>query len=112
MSRPRPRLAALALSCLASFTGALALAQPAAAWDPSTTHQGMLEAAVLRSALHLRWMEGSDLQLLIEGQPLPPLPSPIQPKKRPRKDPPAKRAEKGSAKFPGDKLPDPEPVPG
>jgi len=34
----------------------------ARAWDPSTTHLGMVERAVLGSALHLRWMAGSELQ--------------------------------------------------
>ena len=34
----------------------------ARAWDPSTTHLGMLERAVIGSALHLRWMAGSELQ--------------------------------------------------
>ena len=33
---------------------------PALAWDPSTTHQGLLEAAVARSAMHLHWMDGSE----------------------------------------------------
>ncbi|PRQ06357.1 hypothetical protein [Enhygromyxa salina] len=35
---------------------------PAAAWDPSTTHQGLLESAVTRSAVHLRWMDASELE--------------------------------------------------
>jgi len=35
---------------------------PARAWDPSTTHQGMLEAGATRSALHLRWMDASELE--------------------------------------------------
>lgn len=33
----------------------------ARAWDPSTTHTGMLEAGATRSAMHLRWMETSAL---------------------------------------------------
>jgi cell division protease FtsH len=74
-------------------------------------HRDVLDR-VSEALLERETLEGTDLQLLIEGQPLPPLPSPMQPKKRSRKDPPAKRAEKGPAKFPGDKLPDPEPVPG
>lgn len=41
----------------------LALAPASArAWDPSTTHQGMLEAGATRSAMHLRWMDGSGLE--------------------------------------------------
>jgi hypothetical protein len=35
---------------------------PARAWDPSTTHSGMLEAGATRSALHLRWMDASALE--------------------------------------------------
>jgi hypothetical protein len=52
----RPALAALALAC------GLGLASPAAAWDPSSTHQGLLESAITRSALHLRWMDASELE--------------------------------------------------
>ena len=47
---------------LAALLGLLATSQPAAAWDPSSTHQGLLEAGVVRSALHLRWMDASELQ--------------------------------------------------
>ncbi|MCA9696288.1 MAG: hypothetical protein KC431_02100, partial [Myxococcales bacterium] len=59
----RARLGALALSCsLVVFAGTVLTPAPAVAWDPSTTHQGLLEAALTRSALHLRWMDASDLQ--------------------------------------------------
>ena len=37
-------------------------ASSARAWDPSTTHQALLESAVTRSALHLRWMDASGLE--------------------------------------------------
>jgi hypothetical protein len=37
-------------------------APSASAWDPSTTHQALLESAVTRSALHLRWMDASELE--------------------------------------------------
>ena len=40
----------------------LASPRPAAAWDPATTHLGMVDRAVVESALHLRWMAGSELQ--------------------------------------------------
>jgi hypothetical protein len=40
----------------------LASPRPVAAWDPSTTHQALLEAAVVRSAMHLRWMDASGLE--------------------------------------------------
>lgn len=57
-NRLRPLALVLALACpaLASLT------TPAHAWDPSSTHQGMLEAAATRSALHLRWMDASELE--------------------------------------------------
>jgi cell division protease FtsH len=53
---------------------------------------------------------GAELKLLMEGKRLPPLPPPVlveneQPPERPSAAKPAKS-------FPGDKLPDPEPVPG
>jgi cell division protease FtsH len=57
-------------------------------------------------------LEGAELQLLIEGKPLPPLPSPIVTEERPTKASPPERAEAEPAEFPGKKLPDPEPVPG
>jgi len=48
------------------FTATVALGvlgpRPAAAWDPSTTHLGMVDRAILESALHLRWMASSELQ--------------------------------------------------
>jgi hypothetical protein len=66
MSRPARR--SLRQSCLAAGL-AIGLLGPgllaprvAQAWDPSTTHLGMLERAVLGSALHLRWMASSELQ--------------------------------------------------
>jgi hypothetical protein len=37
-------------------------APSASAWDPSTTHQALLESAITRSALHLRWMDASELE--------------------------------------------------
>ncbi|MBL9102269.1 MAG: hypothetical protein JNL82_14990 [Myxococcales bacterium] len=40
----------------------LATPQTARAWDPSTTHLGMIDRAVQASALHLRWMAASELQ--------------------------------------------------
>lgn len=35
---------------------------PARAWDPSTTHAELVERAVTTSPIHVRWMEGSDLE--------------------------------------------------
>jgi len=42
-------------------TGLLAAA-PAQAWDPSTTHIGLTQKAAVNSAIHSRWMRGSELQ--------------------------------------------------
>lgn len=49
---------------LVALALAAGLVQPsvARAWDPSTTHLGMLERSVLDSAMQLRWMEASLLQ--------------------------------------------------
>jgi len=55
--RRAARRLALALLAPGLLTPRVALA-----WDPSTTHLGMVERAVLGSALHLRWMAGSELQ--------------------------------------------------
>jgi len=54
-------------------------------------------------------VEGAELKLLMEGKKLPPLPSPIAPKQSP---PPERVGKEAKGSFPGDKLPDPEPVPG
>ena len=55
-------------------------------------------------------LEGAELQLLIAGEPLPPLPSPVA---APKQDsPPKEQSEREPRKFPGGNLPDPEPVPG
>lgn len=45
------------LTCASTW----AVARPAAAWDPSTTHAGMTSRALTDSAVHLRWMEASEL---------------------------------------------------
>ncbi len=37
-------------------------ASPAQAWDPSTTHIGLTQQAAVDSALHSRWMRGTELQ--------------------------------------------------
>lgn len=52
----RRMVVALALATGLAWPGA------ARAWDPSTTHLGMLERSALDSALHLRWMEASLLR--------------------------------------------------
>ena len=56
-------------------------------------------------------LDGAELQLLTDGQSLPPLPSPLPPK-RDEPEPPPERAEAEPTGIPGGKVPDPEPVPG
>ena len=41
-------------SSLATLLLSIALAQPAAAWEPQTTHAGLAEQAALKSRLHKR----------------------------------------------------------
>ena len=47
----------------AALTSSVAMttAAPAHAWDPSTTHVGMVSRALTESAMHVRWMESSEL---------------------------------------------------
>ena len=54
-------------------------------------------------------LEGAELQLLIKGLPLPAMRAPVAPKPGP---PPGRVKAEPSKAFPGEKLPDPEPVPG
>lgn len=55
--RALPIACAISLSLLAGL-----VSNPASAWDPSTTHEAVLEAAITRSAMHLRWMDASELE--------------------------------------------------
>jgi cell division protease FtsH len=54
-------------------------------------------------------LEGAELQLLVQGQALPPMRTPPIPRNGP---PPERVKVEPSKAFPGEKLPDPEPVPG
>ena len=54
-------------------------------------------------------LEGADLLLLIKGLPLPAMRTPVATKPGP---PPGRVKAEPSKAFPGEKLPDPEPVPG
>ncbi|WP_434416435.1 hypothetical protein [Nannocystis pusilla] len=49
-------------SALAAALAVFAVPAPAAAWDARATHLGMVDRALLESALHLRWMAASELQ--------------------------------------------------
>jgi cell division protease FtsH len=71
-------------------------------------HRDLLDR-VTDALLERETLDGAELTLLIEGKALPPLPSPVVPEQ----SPPPERAEKEPKEsFPGDKLPEPEPVPG
>ncbi|MDC0715387.1 hypothetical protein [Nannocystis bainbridge] len=49
-------------STLAAALAVFAVPAPAAAWDARATHLGMVDRALVESALHLRWMAASELQ--------------------------------------------------
>ena len=67
---------------------------------------------ISEALLERETLEGRELKLLVEGKPLPPVPTPATPA-TPESGPPPEKAEPAASKpFPGDKLPDPEPVPG
>ncbi len=67
---------------------------------------------ISEALLERETLDGTELKLLLEGEPLPPLPSPIAAEEPPAEDSEPERAETEPAEFPGKKLPDPEPVPG
>ena len=74
-------------------------------------HRATLDR-ISEALLERETLDAPELKLLLENRSLPPLPTPVVPAKSP--EPPPKRAgaEPSGKKFPGDKLPDPEPVPG
>jgi cell division protease FtsH len=77
-----------------------------------TDHRDALDR-ISEALLERETLGSEDLQLLLEGRPLPPLPPPVEKHEDPT--PPTKEAapvEASGDSFPGDKLPDPEPVPG
>jgi cell division protease FtsH len=71
-------------------------------------HREVLDR-VSQALLERETLEGAELRLLIEGKTLPPLPPPVVASGPP---PPERADAKPSKRFPGEKLPDPEPVPG
>jgi len=70
--------------------------------------------SISSALLERETLDGADLELLKEGKELPPLPLPVEPEQSPSPEradkEPEKKPEKGP--FPGDKLSEPEPVPG
>jgi cell division protease FtsH len=76
-----------------------------------TQHRAILDR-ISEALLERETLGGEELKLLAANKPLPPLPPPVTPE-RTENDPPPKPAKaEASDAFPGDKLPDPEPVPG
>jgi cell division protease FtsH len=72
-------------------------------------HNRSLLDRVSEALLERETLEGAELQLLIKGQPLPPIRVPAVSKPGP---PPERVKAEPSKAFPGEKLPRPEPVPG
>ncbi|MCR9165441.1 MAG: hypothetical protein NXI35_32495 [bacterium] len=58
--RRGPRFVALAVGLAVGLASSFA-SGPAQAWDPSTTHAAMTAEAVVRSGMHVRWMDASGL---------------------------------------------------
>jgi cell division protease FtsH len=75
--------------------------------DLLARNRGALDR-IAEALLERETLEGAELKLLIKGQALPPMrPPPIS-----KPGPPPERVKEPSKAFPGEKLPDPEPVPG
>jgi cell division protease FtsH len=70
-------------------------------------NRGLLDR-IAEALLERETLEGADLELLIKGEPLPPLPAPPLPVTEEPKHPPKPDRQKD---FPGDKVPDPDPTP-
>jgi cell division protease FtsH len=77
------------------------------AFELLSEHRDVLDR-VSEALLERETLDGAELKLLLVNEPLPPMPVPIA-----SADPPVERADaKIPEALPGDKLPDPEPVPG
>jgi cell division protease FtsH len=74
-------------------------------------HRDTLDA-IAEALLERETLETRDLDLLVKGDPLPPLPSPVEAEGREdsSETPPASSEETGD-EFPPGELPDPEPMP-
>jgi cell division protease FtsH len=72
-----------------------------------TDHRELLDR-VSEALLERETLDAAELRLLVQGKTLPPLPSPVTTET----EPPTRRTAEREKAFPGDKLPDPEPVPG
>jgi cell division protease FtsH len=74
------------------------------------SHRDVLDR-IADALLERETLEAPDLKLILAGEALPPLPpAPVPP--APPSEPAARRRPERAKEFPGDKLPDPEPVAG
>jgi cell division protease FtsH len=64
---------------------------------------------IAEALLERETLDGSELELLLAGKVLPPLPVPVVTEESP---PPERAEQQPKGSFPGDKLPEPEPIPG
>ena len=74
------------------------------------SHRSVLDR-IADALLERETLEAPDLKLLLAGEPLPPLPPAAVPPAPPSEPATRRRAERAK-EYPGDKLPDPEPVAG
>ena len=63
---------------------------------------------IAEALLERETLTGAELKLIVAGEPLPPLPSPVEPAAQE----PATAKPERTEEFPGDSIPDPEPLPG
>jgi cell division protease FtsH len=83
----------------------------AAAKQLLSDHRETLDR-ISEALLERETLDSAELALLLEGKPLLPQPTPASTQET-KDEPPAERTrKKASDAFPGDELPDPEPVPG
>lgn len=62
IARAKRRIGMAAAAAAACLVTSLGPVSPAAAWDPSSTHLGLAERALVEAPLHRRWMDGSGLR--------------------------------------------------
>jgi cell division protease FtsH len=67
---------------------------------------------ISEALLERETLDGAELKLLLEGETLPPLPSPVSEEKSESDSGAEPAPEESPDAYPGEELPDPEPVPG
>ena len=78
--------------------------------DQLEEHRDKLEA-IAHALLERETLETRDLDCILNGTPLPPLPSPIETETREESSESSESSEETTEEFPGGDLPDPEPMP-